>query len=114
MPPCQIWVCKTSCESPRPSHQSVNPTEHSGVGSSQPLVAESLGIARNRWHYIQVQSRLPDAADGKLSCQRRDWTDPRCSERDCLSCSKLCCNRKMLTRSRITHLVPRRIRQWPD
>src|SRR5450631_1019830 len=42
MPPCSIWALKTSCESPRPSHQHPNPTEHSGIGLRSLSVAESL------------------------------------------------------------------------
>jgi hypothetical protein len=42
MPPCPIWALKMSSESPRPSHQPPNPTEHSGTALRSLSVAESL------------------------------------------------------------------------
>src|SRR5713101_3137216 len=40
--PCPIWTLKMSSESPRPSRQHPNPTEHSGTARRSPSVAESL------------------------------------------------------------------------
>src|SRR6266849_6680455 len=40
--PCPIWALKMSSESPQPSRQHPNPTEHSGTARRSPSVAESL------------------------------------------------------------------------